>query len=213
MVSGLGGGPEGGGRTGRILGDMLIFVLMTKAEIRKAATAQRKVLSEEQVEIYSRQLLEHFSLLDLSGVDTIHIFLPIAEKKEPDTFLFIEWLNLHHPQIKIIVPKADFDSALMTNYVYDGKDALIKNLYHILEPEKGELHTGDVDMVIIPMLAFDRSGYRVGYGKGFYDRFLQGIRTQKVGLSFLGPVDAIADVNAHDVQLDQCITPGKVYRF
>lgn len=192
---------------------IVIFVLMTKAALRKIAKTQRKGLSDKQVQDYSRQLLAHFSMLDFSAVRTIHIFLPIAEKKEPDTFLFIEWLALHHPDIKIIVPKADFDTALMTNYVYSGKDALIKNLYNILEPEKGELHTGDVDMVIVPMLAFDQSGYRVGYGKGFYDRFLEGLRTQKIGLSFFEPVDAIADVNVHDVPLDRCITPSGVYVF
>ena len=157
--------------------------------------------------------LQHFTSLDLSAVKTIHIFLPIAEKKEPDTFLFIDWLALHHPEIRIIVPKADFDTALMSNYVYKGKEGLIKNLYNILEPEKGELHTGDVDLVLVPMLAFDLKGYRVGYGKGFYDRFLWGIETLKVGLSVFDPVEQIADVDAHDIALDLCITPDRVYNF
>lgn len=186
---------------------------MTKAEIRKLAGTRRKELSDEQVVVYSQQLLDLFSSFDLSAVKTIHIFLPIKEKKEPDTFLFIDWLVSNHPEIKIIVPKADFDTALMTNYVYRGKDGLVKNLYNILEPEKGELHTGDVDLVLVPMLAFDLRGYRVGYGKGFYDRFLQGNETLKVGLSFFDPVDGIDDVNAHDVRLDSCITPDRIYRF
>lgn len=186
---------------------------MTKAEIRKLATIQRKGLSDEQVEAYSRQLLGHFTSFDFSTIKTIHVFLPIAEKKEPDTFLFIDWLALYHPEIRIIVPKADFDTALMSNYVYKGKEGLIKNLYNILEPEKGELHTGDVDLVLVPMLAFDQKGYRVGYGKGFYDRFLQNIETLKVGLSVFDPVEQIADVDAHDIPLDLCITPHKVFTF
>lgn len=174
---------------------------------------RRKSLSDEQVRVYSLELLDLFSSFDLSSVRTIHVFLPIAEKKEPDTFLFIDWLTLNHPEIKIIVPRADFDTALMTNYVYQGRDGLVKNLYDILEPEKGSLHNGDVDLVFVPMLAFDLAGYRVGYGKGFYDRFLQGINTLKVGLSFFEPVECIVDVNEHDVRLDMCITPGKIYRF
>lgn len=186
---------------------------MIKAEIRASATLQRKGLSDEQVEAYSRQLLGYFTAFDFSAVKTIHIFLPIAKKKEPDTFLFIDWLALHHPEIRIIVPKADFDTALMSNYVYKGKEGLIRNLYNILEPEKGEIHTGDVDIVLVPMLAFDLKGYRVGYGKGFYDRFLQGINTLKVGLSFFDPVERIDDVKAHDIPLDQCITPHRVFIF
>lgn len=187
--------------------------MMTKAEIRKVATMQRKWLSEDQIEDYSLQLLRQFSLLDFSSVRTIHVFLPITEKKEPNTFLFIDWLSVNYPEIKIIVPRADFDTALMTNYVYQGKDGLVKNLYNILEPAQGELHTGDVDLVLIPMLAFDKKGYRVGYGKGFYDRFLQNVATKKVGLCFFEPVEEISDVNEHDVCLDLCITPNKVYSF
>lgn len=186
---------------------------MTKKELRRVAAEQRRLLSEAEVGKCSRALLDHFSSFDLSWVKTIHIFIPIAEKKEPDTFIFIDWLAIHHPQIKIIVPKADFDTTLMTSHVYPGKEALVKNLYNILEPQKGELHTGDVDMVLIPMLAFDERGYRVGYGKGFYDRFLLNIDTLKIGLSFFAPVDLIDDVDKYDVRLDCCITPEKIYEF
>lgn len=192
---------------------IIIFVFMTKKELRKVATEQRRSLSDVEVADYSNRLLDHFSLFDLSAVKTIHLFIPIAEKKEPDTFIFIDWLATHYPQIKIIVPKADFSTALMSNYVYSGKEALIKNPFNILEPQKGQLHTGDVDLVLIPMLAFDQRGYRVGYGKGFYDRFLLNIETMKVGLSFFKAVDLIDDVNEYDVRMDFCITPEKIYEF
>lgn len=186
---------------------------MTKTEIRRIAKGQRALLSIAQIEVYSQKLLHHFSLLDFSSVETIHIFLPIAEKKEPDTFLFIDWLQVNHPDIKIVVPKADFETALMTNYVYLNRDGLEKNLYDILEPAKGEIHQGDIDLVLVPLLAFDRKGYRVGYGKGFYDRFLEGTAIRKIGLSFFDPVDRIADVHEHDVRLDYCITPDQGYAF
>ncbi len=186
---------------------------MKKAELRKIALNQRKSLSSSAVSELSLHLLSHFSKLDFSEVKTMHIFLPIAEKNEPDTFLFIDWLRNNHPDIKIIVPKADFETALMSNYVYSGREDLQKNLYNILEPQKAELHKGDVEMVLVPLLAFDELGYRVGYGKGFYDRFLEGLTTLKVGISFFEPSDNIEDVNEHDIQLDLCITPYKVYDF
>ena len=174
---------------------------------------QRRKLSEEAVTDYSMQLLDQFSLLDLSAIQAVHIFLPITEKKEPDTFLFIDWINKHRPDIHIVVPKADFDTALMHNYRYEGKSGLQKNLYNILEPQEGTLHAGAVDLVLIPLLAFDKKGYRVGYGKGFYDRFLEKINTRKIGLSFFEPVDAIDDVHAKDIKLDMCITPDRTYHF
>lgn len=186
---------------------------MKKAELRKLAMNQRKSLSPLVASELSLQLLSHFSELDFSGVKTIHIFLPIAEKNEPDTFLFIDWLESNYPNIKIIVPKADFETALMSNYVYSGREDLQKNLYNILEPQKAELHDGEVEMVIIPLLAFDKRGYRVGYGKGFYDRFLKGLTTLKVGISFFEPSNNIEDVNEHDICLDLCLTPHRVYDF
>lgn len=186
---------------------------MKKAELRKLALNQRRSLSPSAVPIFSRLLLSHFSKLDFSEVKTIHIFLPIVEKNEPDTFLFIDWLRNNHPDIKIIVPKADFETALMSNYVYSGREDLQKNLYNILEPQKAELHNGGVEMVLVPLLAFDERGYRVGYGKGFYDRFLEGLTTLKVGISFFEPADNIEDVNEYDIQLDLCITPRKGYDF
>jgi len=191
----------------------LLYLGMKKAEIRKLALAQRKELSEAQVQAYSMALLAQFSLIDLSAVKTVHIFLPILEKKEPDTFLFIEWLSEQHPEIKIIVPRADFDAALMISHVYTGRDNLQKNLYHIPEPQQSEVHTGEIDLVIVPLLAFDLRGYRVGYGKGFYDRFLGPIQTQKVGLSFFDPVEVISDADPYDVRLDSCITPEKIFFF
>jgi len=190
-----------------------MFVLMKKAEIRKHALRQRKELSALQVSEYSIALLERFKQLDFSNVKVLHLFLPIAEKNEPDTFLLIDWLSHAHPGIKIIVPRADFDTALMVNHFYEGREDLRKNIYNILEPQKSDVHDGDVDLVVVPLLGFDLNGYRVGYGKGFYDRFLEGMKTFKVGLSFFDPIHAIEDVDENDVALDLCITPFKTYSF
>ena len=70
-------------------------------------------------------------------------------------------------------------------------------------------------MVILPLLAFDQQGYRVGYGKGFYDKFLSGCREDclKVGFSYFEPIETIDDCNEFDVPLDLCITPQNVYVF
>jgi 5-formyltetrahydrofolate cyclo-ligase len=186
---------------------------MLKAEVRKQALNDRLLLSDTNYTELNKSLLEQFKMLDLSGIKTLHIFLPISEKKEPDTFLLIEWLNKNHPEINIIVPKADFETALMTNHEYLGIDDLKKNLYNILEPQKGKLHEGEVDLVIVPLLAFDKQGYRVGYGKGFYDRFLEGLNAQKIGLSLYSAIEKIDDVNEHDIRLDFCITPTEIIKF
>jgi len=186
---------------------------MNKAEIRKQETLRRKELSQEQVTALSEKLLKQFASLDFSKVNTLHLFLPIAEKNEPDTFLFIEWLKKHHPQIKIIVPRADFKTSLMTHHHYKDIESLLKSSFNILEPIAEQEYRGAIDMVIVPLLAFDDQGYRVGYGKGFYDRFLEGRNILKVGLSFFKSVGTIADPHVNDVRLDVCITPDQVIYF
>jgi 5-formyltetrahydrofolate cyclo-ligase len=186
---------------------------MLKSETRKQALKDRLAISDMKYESLNIGLLNQFFKLDFSAIQTLHIFLPIIEKREPNTFLLIEWLAEHHPEIKIIVPKADFETALMTNHEYLGVDDLKENLYNILEPQKGMIHNGEVDMVLIPLLAFDSQGYRVGYGKGFYDRFLQNINAQKIGLSLSPAIDKIDDVNEHDIALDFCITPTETIKF
>ncbi|RYD79632.1 MAG: 5-formyltetrahydrofolate cyclo-ligase [Sphingobacteriales bacterium] len=186
---------------------------MLKSEIRKQALKDRLAISDEEYQSLNNGLLKQFITLDFGSIKTLHIFLPIEEKKEPNTFLLVEWLAKNHPEIKIIVPKADFETALMTNHEYLGVDDLQKNLYNILEPQKGIVHNGEIDMVLIPLLAFDKQGYRVGYGKGFYDRFLGNLNAQKIGLSLSPAIDKIDDVNEHDIQLDYCITPTETIKF
>jgi 5-formyltetrahydrofolate cyclo-ligase len=186
---------------------------MKKSALRKQANLLRAQLDAKAIQSLSNQLLTQFSRLNFNGVKVLHIFLPIQEKNEPDTFLLIEWLRAHHPDIKIIVPKSDFSTFLMTHHVLGDHKELRKNAFNILEPQQGEEHKGDIDMVILPLLAFDSRGYRAGYGKGFYDRFLQGMDTLKVGLSLFDVSENIEDVNEHDLKLDLCITPGKLYDF
>lgn len=186
---------------------------MLKAELRKQALAQRNALSEADLAELNKKLLERFKILDFSKINSIHIFLPILRHKEPNTFLMIDWLLATHPAIKVIVPKADFESSLMSHFHYKSQDDLALNSYGIPEPQSAEMFEGVPDMVIVPLLAFDKAGYRVGYGKGFYDRFLENIQTQKIGLSFFDAVEQINDVHLNDIRLDKCITPNRIIDF
>lgn len=186
---------------------------MTKSELRKKYNELRRAVSAAELQELSLNLLHNFQKLDLSAINTIHIFLPIEEKQEPDTFLIIEWLRATRPDMKIIVPKADFKSFSMTHHLLTDHKDLQKNIFNILEPQTAMLHSGDIDMVLVPLLAFDLHGYRVGYGKGFYDRFLQGINTVKLGISLFEPVEEITDADEHDIPLDACITPYSRFDF
>jgi 5-formyltetrahydrofolate cyclo-ligase len=90
------------------------------------------------------------------------------------------------------------------------------NSWGITEPESGELVSPKcLDMVLVPLLVFDKQGKRVGYGKGFYDRFLSQCRSNvlKVGLSYFKPIEKIGDADTYDIPLDICVTPDEIWYF
>ncbi len=187
--------------------------MINKATLRKQALVKRNALTEQALKAANESILKQFETLSLTNVKAIHLFLPIEKRREPNTFLIIDWLEVNHPEITIVVPKADFASNLMSQHVYDGRASLQHNAYQILEPKENNLFCGIPDLVLIPLLAFDDRGYRVGYGKGFYDRFLENIITQKIGLSFFEASEEIIDVHLNDIRLDKCITPNGIVEF
>jgi 5-formyltetrahydrofolate cyclo-ligase len=91
-----------------------------------------------------------------------------------------------------------------------------KNRFNIFEPDGNEVIDPQlIDAVFVPLLAFDSRGYRVGYGKGYYDRYLAGCAQDvvKLGFSYFEAIDMIEDINEFDVPLNYCITPMRVYEF
>jgi 5-formyltetrahydrofolate cyclo-ligase len=152
--------------------------------------------------------------MDLKSIKVVHSFLPILSKKEPNTSLIIDRLKKDFPQIRISIPRVENNDLL--NFYFEDESQLKKNQWGILEPASGEpTPTEIIDLVIVPLLAFDRKGNRVGYGKGFYDRFLNDCRTdcKKVGLSFFEPTSSILLKEAHDIPMDVVITPTHVFTF
>lgn len=187
---------------------------MTKSQLRKIYQTKRNQLSEAEYVVLNKKLLEQFEKIDLTGIHCIHLFLPIIKKREPDTWLLRDWLKNNYPEIKIAFPQTDFSTLSMRNFTDDDTLQLAPNAWGITEPVAGtEINTDEIDLVIIPLLAFDEQGYRVGYGKGFYDRFLTQCRpdVQRMGLSFFEPVGLIEDVDVYDMRMDACITPEQIY--
>jgi len=116
----------------------------------------------------------------------------------------------------IVISRSDFETREMTHFLLTDNTRIVVNLYGIPEPSGGiEIAPEKIDVVFVPLLCFDETGNRVGYGKGFYDKFLASCRqeTLKIGLSFFEAVEPWEDVFESDVKLDFCVTPDKVYEF
>lgn len=187
---------------------------MDKVQIRKAYAAERKALSAQRLEEYTALITDRFRDIALKGISVALSYSPIEHRKEFDVrgceqILAAEKITIAHPRI---VAGSDLMEAVVI-----GRETLFShNHLAIREPSAGRILTPEsVDMVLTPLLAFDVRGYRVGYGKGFYDRWLAQCRPGiiKVGFSFFEPLDAISDINEFDVPLNLCITPMRVYEF
>jgi len=188
---------------------------MKKDELRKVYLAKRMALTENEKTLFNRQLCDRFFLaIDLSFIKVVHIYLPIESKGEPDTWLIIDRIQTEFPHIQLSLPKIKDNE--IESFYFEGMHQLEKNSWGIVEPKQGVSSPAEkIDLVIVPLLAFDNNGHRVGYGKGFYDRFLKECRPecQKVGLSFFSAEDEIEDTSPLDLMLSMMITSKKVYQF
>lgn len=190
---------------------------MNKAELRKIYLQKRQALSEAEYAQLNFQLYQQFfANIDLSFIKIIHTFLPVASKHEPDTWLIIDRLRREFPHIHISIPKTDSRSNILENFYFEGLHQLVTTSWGIQEPRQGiPTETEKIDLVLVPLLAFDKAGQRVGYGKGFYDRFLKDCKPSciKAGLSFFEAEEILDDITELDMPLDLCVTPAGIIKF
>ncbi len=194
---------------------------MLKKELRVKYKELRTHFSQKEIETKSlaiaNRLLSLSNLPDGSqvwGKTYFHLFLTIEEQKEIDTEFILHILQGKDKEI--VVSKSDFATLEMTHYLLTDNTKLKKNEYNIPEPIDGlEVPATKIDVVFVPLLAFDVKGNRVGYGKGFYDKFLSQCKpeTIKIGLSFFEVEENIDDLSENDIQLNYCVTPSEIYTF
>ncbi|WP_192822190.1 5-formyltetrahydrofolate cyclo-ligase [Rufibacter sp. LB8] len=188
-----------------------------KAYLRKEYLARRKRLSAEELAQQSQQIADlFFAHYAPTQGGSVHTFLPIKKHHELDTWLIVRKLWAEFPQTQVVVPVANPVDFSMTHFHLNPDTGLQENRWGIPEPVNSlPVPESEMTTVLVPLLCFDQQGHRVGYGKGFYDRFLALIpaSSQKIGLSLTPPVDVIDDAEASDFTLDAVITPEKIYTF
>lgn len=187
---------------------------MKKSFIRKKYKILRNELSNKNVDDFSISIANQLLKLDIWDKSFYHIFLTIEEQKEINTDFI---LNILAGKDKhVVISKSNFEDYSMLHFLLTDSTTIKKNSYNIPEPVDGiEIKSSQLEVVFIPLLAFDNLGNRIGYGKGFYDRFLTTCKpeTLKIGLSFFEAEDAIFETSEADVSLDYCVTPNKVFQF
>jgi 5-formyltetrahydrofolate cyclo-ligase len=191
---------------------------MLKKDLRQKYKAKRQELNEVEIEDLSLAIANKVLTLPIWDKTYFHIFLPIAEHKEVNTEYILHLLSGKDKEI--VISKTDFETRNMTHFLLTDNTKIKKNEHHIPEPlggpdASGEVPTHKIEVVFVPLLAFDKTGHRAGYGKGFYDKFLSECNpeTIKIGLSFFEAEKNISDVFENDVKLNYCVTPNELYKF
>lgn len=188
---------------------------MKKNLARKVYLKKRRNLAKEQFnKLENETIFNCIQLIKDLNPKVVHCYLPINNKHEINTELIFEycWTN----EIKTVVPISNFKRNTMISASYTKQTKLLKNKYGIPEPLNPIIYFNeDIELVITPLVAFDKLGHRVGFGKGFYDRFFSicNPKIKKVGISLFEPINKIEDTNELDISLNHVITPRKIFNF
>lgn len=185
---------------------------MLKTEVRKYYRNIRKQFSTKEVLDQSKKIFSQLQFLDFSSAQTFHIFLPIEKNNEINTYPIIDWLFTH--QKDVVLPLVIGDDMINCK-VNEGFDTKL-NALQIPEPiHYTEINSSEIDVIFIPMFVADKKGNRVGYGGGYYDKFLSRCRpdAKKIGLSYFRPIDTIDDIYFGDFPIDLCVSPDGIESF
>ena len=181
---------------------------MEKADLRKIYKEKRQQLSGIDIEELQENIYQQIYDLEISNIKNVHVFLSLAKFKEINTNPIIDYYRSQNK--KIVVSKSDFTNNSLTHFYLEKDTTIALNKYEIPEPVNAvQVCEIELDLVFVPLLISDEQHYRVGYGKGFYDRFLANCRkdVKKIGLNFFKPISNITDVNEFDIALDEVIYP------
>ncbi len=189
---------------------------MLKKELRQLYKTRRAQIPESERLKMDDLLLIQFQALAFNHVKNLLSFWPLASQKEINTHILVDYLFFRIPDLQVCFPVLDADNSSFKAMAVDGDTDFKLNAYGIAEPVNGtEMPAEELDLVFLPLLCFDTRGYRVGYGKGYYDKFLPGCRPDliKAGLCYFDAEPLIEDIDEFDVPLNLCITPNMIYEF
>jgi len=189
---------------------------MTKVELRTLYKEKRQQITDKEKLKLDDLLLIKLQQLGLPDISTLLSYWPMAHQNEPNTQIFTSYYRHLIPGLQICYPVTTISDCSMKAMLIDEETVYTTSKFGTVEPNSAiEISPIDIDLIFVPMLAYDADGYRVGYGKGFYDRFLARCHASvlTIGFSYFEPVNKIDDRNSFDVPLNYCITPQDIYEF
>ncbi|MHA7131545.1 5-formyltetrahydrofolate cyclo-ligase [Algoriphagus namhaensis] len=193
------------------MGDRI--VMESKDAFRRKAKKKRALLSTEEIEVLSQKIFDQFTQYyeKVAPIRMAHVFLPIARLREVNTRYIIDFLH----QKGVVVCTSVVDNDQLNTVRLEKDEELTLDAWQIPIPKKARpVSTESLDLVLVPLLAVDQKGYRIGYGRGYYDRFLGGLGrpVRTVGLGFFEPETEVPH-DENDIILENYISPNFILSF
>lgn len=191
---------------------------MKKNDIRNLYKEKRLQLSSAQIGKMDDLMLIQFQKLVIDIPALIMTYSPIKKWNEFDPQGITDYCYFKNPEQQLFYPLMieEDKHCKIRAVIVDDNTFFETNKYGFDEPLDGiDMIPSEIDMVITPLLSFDKKGNRVGYGKGCYDHFFKKCRKDciKIGFSYFDAVEKIEDINQDDIKLDYCITPKRIFIF
>lgn len=175
---------------------------MDKLSVRKAALQRREQISDK---LGKSQMIQK-RVWDMVKEDgCIGIYMAMADEVQTSTLLAQCWER----GIQTAVPKVE--DGIIRFYFITSMEDVQEGHFHVMEPVTGKAAEA-IDSLVIPMVAFDEQGNRMGYGKGYYDRYLKQFAGKRIGVAFAEQKAASLPTEAHDEIIELIVTEERVYR-
>ena len=189
---------------------------MNKKALRKQYREMRNVLSPAAKHAMLAGMQDFFREIPLIPKALVLSYKAIASKNEVDPSVFEEVLSTEYDAVSFCFPSVYFEEGEMDAYLEDEQVTWEEVKFGLSQPASGNIVSPEkIDSVLVPLLAFDYQGNRLGYGKGFYDRFLSTCRTdcKFIGLTLFDEFVEIDNLSKYDIPLHKCITPKRILSF
>jgi len=163
-------------------------------------------MSPEEVSSKSREIYNKITASDYFK-NARNIMIYISFSNEVNTFDLIK--EALSQRKNVLVPVTVGEDIKVC--VLEDTTSLIKGAFGIYEPAEKKEWQGDIDLCIIPGLGFDRSGGRLGFGRGYYDRFLSENPCKKIGIAYENQIEDNVFSEAHDIPMDIIVTEREFF--
>ena len=188
--------------------------MMDKSAARKYYREKRQALSHAEKDKLEDLILIQFQSFNPVIPDNIMTFAPLEEKNEYDPYLVMEYCRFKNPAVQFYYPVTRGEEMLACAVSED--QPFKKNEWGIAEHvDAPAVNPAILEMIFVPLLAIDLAGNRVGFGKGYYDRFLPKCSKtiNSIAFSFFSPEEKISGIAQHDIPVKACITPDAIFTF